>query len=200
MPGPPAWSRLAGVPVFEQRNGIAVHHPRYPAIPRIGMSAAPALLYVAALRAARRLLAAGVQIDAIDAHYVYPDGVAAVCLGRALHVPVVVTARGSDVTLLPDYTLPRRMIAWTIRHADALIAVSASLGARLVALGADPARVSVLRNGVDLAQFRPPPDRAVVRAALGLNGPTLLSVGHLIPRKGHDRVITALSGLPDRYT
>jgi len=200
LPGPPSWARLADVPTVESRGGITVHHPRYPAIPRIGMSAAPALLYVAALRAMRRLRDAGLAIDAIDAHYLYPDGVAAVRLGQALRIPVVLTARGSDVTQLPDFTLPRRMIAWAIRHADALIAVSGALGARLIALGADPARVTVLRNGVDLAQFRPPPDRAAARAALGLVHPTLLSVGHLIERKGHDRVIAALARLPERVT
>jgi glycosyltransferase involved in cell wall biosynthesis len=196
VPGPHAWARLAGVASVEQRHGITVHHPRYAVIPRIGMSAAPALLYVAALRAIRRLRAAGLGLDVIDAHYVYPDGVAALRLGRALGLPVVITARGSDITRLPDFAMPRRMIAWAIQRADALIAVSAALGARLVALGADPARVTVLRNGVDLGQFRPAPDRAAARAALGLTGPTLLSVGHLIDRKGHDRVIAALAMLP----
>src|SRR5579863_1008336 len=156
LPGPAAWTRLAGVPTLEQRHGLMVHHPRYAVIPRVGMTLAPALLYRAALPALRRLLAAGLQVDAIDAHYLYPDGVAAVRLGRALGVPVVVTARGSDVTQLPDYAGPRRMINWAIRNANALIAVSAALGARLVELGAEPARVTVLRNGVDLAQFRPP--------------------------------------------
>jgi teichuronic acid biosynthesis glycosyltransferase TuaC len=197
LPGPPAWTRLAEVPRREQRHGLAVHHPRYPVIPRFGMSPAPALLYVAALRAVRALLAAGLAIDAIDAHYLYPDGVAAVRLGQTLGLPVVATARGSDVTQLPDYAGPRRMITWAIRHADALIAVSAALGDRLVTLGADPRRVTVLRNGVDLAQFHPPIDRAATRAALGVDGPTLLSVGHLIERKGHDRVIAALARLPD---
>ncbi len=196
MPGPSSWTRRAGVPAAEQRHGLTVYHPRYPAIPRLGMSAAPALLYATAARAVRRLRAEGMAIDAIDAHYVYPDGVAAVRLARDLGVPVVVTARGSDVTRLPDYALPRRMIHWTARHADALIAVSSALAKRLVELGADPAKVTVLRNGVDLVQFRPPADRDAARVALGLSGPTLLSVWHLIPRKGHDRVIAALPHLP----
>ncbi len=45
----------------------------------------------------------GSTIDLIDAHYLYPDGVAAVALGRAFGKPVVVTARGSDVTQYPDH-------------------------------------------------------------------------------------------------
>jgi len=196
LPGPRSWTRLAGVPALEQRHGLTVHHPRYPVIPRVGMSLAPALLYAGAVQAVRRLRAQGARFDAIDAHYVYPDGVAAVWLARRLGLPVAITARGSDVTQLPDYPLPRRMIGWAIRRADALIAVSAALGRRLVELGAAPAKVTVLRNGVDLDQFTPPADRAASRAALGLTGPTLLSVGHLIPRKGHGLVIEALTHLP----
>ena len=54
----------------------------------------------------------------------------------------------------------------------------------------------VLPNGVDLAVFRPL-DKDAVREQLGLQGPTILSVGHLIPRKGHDLVIRALTELSD---
>ena len=43
------------------------------------------------------------EVDAIDAHYLYPDGVAAVWLGRRLGLPVVLTARGTDVSLIPRH-------------------------------------------------------------------------------------------------
>ncbi len=194
------WARHAGAPRQETRHGLVVHHPRYPVIPKIGMSLAPWLLYHAVLPVLRRLLADGPPIDLIDAHYLYPDGVAAVWLGRALGLPVVVTARGSDVTQLPDHAIPRRMIQAAIADADALIAVSAALGERLVELGAPRAKVTVLRNGVDVAMFRPPANddaRAALRASLGLDRPTLLSVGHLIERKGHQRIIAAMTELPD---
>ena len=186
------WDRTAGVAPLEQRHGLAVHHPRYAVIPRFGMGLAPRLLYHAAAAALRRLVADGLEFDAIDAHYLYPDGVAAIRLGRDFARPVVITARGSDVTELPDHPGPRRMIQAAIADAQALIAVSAALGQRLEALGADPGRVHVLRNGIDTAMFRPPPDRAAARAALGVSGPTLVSVGHLIARKGHDRTIAAM--------
>lgn len=63
-------------------------------------------------------------------------------------------------------------------------------------LGADPVKVNVLRNGIDLAQFQPL-DHAAMRTALGVSGLLLLSVGLLIPRKGHDKTIAALALLPD---
>jgi glycosyltransferase involved in cell wall biosynthesis len=191
-----AWAAFARAPRAETRHGIAVHHPRFLVLPRVGMNLAPWLLYRAALPAARRLLAAGVTFDAIDAHYVYPDGVAAVWLGRALGRPVVVTARGTDVNLIPRYAVPRRLIQRAIAGAAALVAVSGALRDALLELGAPPEKVTVLRNGVDTTLFRPPADRAAARAALGLAGPTLISVGHLIERKGHHLAVEALAGLP----
>ena len=67
----------------------------------------------------------------------------------------------------------------------------------LVGLGAPSGKVTVLRNGVDTTLFHPPADRDAARAALGLAGPTLISVGLLIERKGHHRVIEAMARLPD---
>jgi glycosyltransferase involved in cell wall biosynthesis len=190
------WSRYAGIPAFEDRHGLTVHHPRYLALPRLGVLSGPWLLHRALRAAARRLLREGRAFDAIDAHYLFPDGVAALWLARELGLPVVVTARGSDTSLLPQYRLPRRLIAEVIAGADGLIAVSEGLRQGLLDLGAAPDRVTVLRNGVDLETFRPPADRAALRAELGLDGPVLLSVGLLIPRKGHDRIIAALPDLP----
>ncbi len=189
------WSRYARIAAREERHGITIHHPRYPVIPRIGMAAAPALMAAATLGFVRQIAAKGPGFDLIDAHFMYPDGVAAAWIGRRLGCPVVVTARGSDVNQVPHYRLPRIMIGWAAAEAAGLIAVSGALKEALVALGVAPERIEVLRNGVDLTLFRPG-DRDRARRALRLSRPTLLSVGHLIERKGHDRVIAAMRHLP----
>ena len=76
-----------------------------------------------------------------------------------------------------------------------MIAVCEALKDVLIDLGIPGSRIQVLRNGVDLQLFRPL-DRTEARQALGLRRPTLLSVGQLIPRKGHDIVIGVLEHLP----
>jgi len=200
---PSRWGRLgdraldARAPAIETRHGITIRHPRYPVIPRVGMSVAPWLLYRAMLPVIRRLLAEGHNFDAIDAHYVYPDGVAATWLGDHFGLPVVITARGTDVNLIPRYTIPRRLIRGAIRDASALVAVSAALNQALLALGAADDKVTMLRNGVQTDLFRPPDDRDAARSALGLTRPTLISVGSLIERKGHHRTIEAMRQLPE---
>ena len=191
------WARYAAAPAAEIRHGISVSHPRYPVLPRIGMSVAPYLLYRAMVPVLRQLLDGGARFDAIDAHYFYPDGVAAVWLGRRFGLPVVVTARGSDIGQIPVYALPRRLIQGAIAGSAAMITVSAALKDALVALGAPADKVTVLRNGVDTALFHPPVDREATRRALGVSRKTLISVGLLIERKGHHHTIQAMTQLPD---
>jgi teichuronic acid biosynthesis glycosyltransferase TuaC len=189
------YSLFAQQPREEIRHGLHVDHPRYPQLPKIGMSVAPLAIFTALLPVLRRQLREGRNFDLIDAHYFYPDGVAAVLLGRALGRPVVVTARGSDLNIIAEYAAPRRWICWSARRADGLVAVSSGLKRRLLALGIVEDRVRVLRNGVDLTLFRPA-DRDTARRALGLTKPTLLAVGNLVSLKRHRMMVEALVGLP----
>ena len=196
------YGRFAATPARETRHGLDISHPRFVRLPKVGMSSAPYTLAWTFLRAARQLQASGYDFDLIDAHDFYPDGVAAVMVARALDKPVVITARGTDINLIPQHAFPRKLILRAAHQADAMITVCEALKDELVALGADPAKVTALRNGVDLSLFHPA-GRDEARAALGLTTEagtrrfTLASVGHLIERKGHERVIGALAELPD---
>jgi glycosyltransferase involved in cell wall biosynthesis len=191
------YARFAKAPRTEERHGILVEHPRYPVIPKVGMTLAPFLLAASCLRHIRRIHEQW-PFDLIDAHYYYPDGVAAAWLGKHLNVPVVITARGSDITLIPRARIARKLITWAARASGASIAVCRALKEQMGQLGIDESRVTVLRNGVDLTRFRPI-ERNVAREQLGIaaRGPLLVSVGLLIERKGHHFVIEALQSLPD---
>ncbi|MEL7485589.1 MAG: glycosyltransferase [Pseudomonadota bacterium] len=195
----PAFGRYASfarAPRAETRFGIAVDHPRYLIPPKIGMRYAPYALERAFISAAEKLRRIGWDFDAIDAHYLYPDGVAAVRAATRLGVPVVVTARGTDVHRIPDFPKPRRDILQAIYSAAHVICVADALKQQLVALGAPAEKISVLRNGVDLETFRPvDPSSAKHRLKLE-NAPLIVSVGQLIERKGHDVLIRAIATIP----
>ncbi|MBC7454782.1 MAG: glycosyltransferase family 4 protein [Massilia sp.] len=193
---PSRYAKFADVPREEIRSGIQVSHPRFIVLPKVGMSAAPLLLANAARPAIGRMIDEGYDFDLIDAHYFYPDGVAAAMLGKYFNKPVVITARGSDITLLPHYRLPRAMIRWAARQAAGVITVCGALKDEMLTLGLDAAHVTALRNGVDLDLFQPV-DRSAVRARLGLTQFTLLAVGHLVPVKAQELIIAALPLLPD---
>lgn len=190
------YGQLVAVPFKECRHGIEVLHPRYPRIPKVGMSIAPRLMVAALAGSVRKLQDDGFRFDLIDAHYFYPDGVAAVTIGKRFSKPVVVTARGADVNLIANYRLPRRQIQHAAEGAAGIVSVSRALKDRLMGLGVPEAKIIVLRNGVDLTRFAPT-DGQVIRSRLGITGSTWLSVGHLIERKGHHLVIEALQAVPD---
>ena len=191
------YATYAAVPRLETRHGLEIHHPRYPVIPKIGSRFAPVFLYRAAKRVLDRMARQGApKFDLIDAHYFYPDGVAAARLAREFDIPLLITGRGTDLTLIPQSPPERAQIQWAGKQASALITVCEDLRQRLVELGEAPSRVVTLRNGVDLTRFSPG-DRDAARKRLGLDGFTLLSVGSLIPRKGHELIIAALADLPD---
>ncbi len=191
------YAQFAATPQFEHRNGLDVHHPRYLLLPKVGMNLAPYAMALGALATVRRLQQEGFDFDLIDAHYYYPDGVAAGLLAKWLGKPFFVTARGTDLNLIPEYKFPRKLILKTASAASGSIGVCKALIDSLERLGADPAKMHTLRNGVDLERFMPEP-RELARQRLGLQtqGEYLLSVGHLIERKGHHIAIEALVALP----
>ena len=128
----------------------------------------------------------------IDAHFAFPDGLAAVLLGRMFGCPVTITLRGSIVRLLALSACTAPSSAGPSTTPPRVLSVSGSLRDVAAGLGIAPARIRVVPNGVDTERFRPR-DRAAARRALDLpaDRPITLSVGTLNEGKGHHRVIGA---------
>lgn len=180
-----------------RRHGIEVAYPRYPMLPRLGVPLQPRCMAWAAAADIARWRRAGWRPDLIDAHYLYPDGVAAAMLAERLHLPFMLTARGTDVNVLARMPGPGRSIRWAAARAAAVITVSGRLRDALVETGVDARRIVVLRNGVDPSVFRPE-DAATARQRLQLPaGPLALCVGNLVPEKGFALAIDVLRHVDD---
>ena len=192
----PGFDKIREVSETRTDGNLSIHHPRYLVVPKVGMTFTPYTLYRTLKKSALGLLTAGKRFDLIDAHYFYPDGVAAVRLANELNIPVCITARGTDLNLIPEYPKPRSMIVDAAMKADGLITVCQALKDRLLEILPVQKDVRVLRNGVDLERFCVT-DRIAARARLGCHRRTLASVGLLVERKGHHLVIEALKSLPD---
>jgi teichuronic acid biosynthesis glycosyltransferase TuaC len=183
------WSpagRLTGVPRADSIDGLPVEHPRVLYVPRVG-HALSAGLYAASMLPS--VLRRRTRFDVLLGSWAYPDGVAAVALGRALGLPTVVKLHGSDIDVLAERPALRRQLALALPRAARVVAVSRALADKAAALGVPRARIDVVTNGVDATLFHPR-DRAAARAALGHAGdarPWILSVGRVEADKGaHD--------------
>ncbi len=177
-----AAARVVDVPSHETIDGLAVTHPRVLYVPRIGHAIAPSLYAASVLPWLWRR-----DFDVLLGAWAFPDGVAAIRLGRLLRRPVVIKVHGSDINVIGQEPAPRRQLARYLPHATRVVAVSRALADAVIALGVAKERVVVVRNGVDETLFAPR-DRADAQRAVGLpvaaDARTIVYVGRLQREKG----------------
>lgn len=136
-----------------------------------------------------------IKFDIIHAHQTWPCGYAAVKLGKVYKKPVVITGHGYDV-----YDLPFRdkkwgtKIIWTLTGADAVITVSYRNKSIIVdRLGIPDEKVFVIPNGFSPAKFpNLPKDLVMDKLEIPCDKKIILTVGNLVPIKGHEFLIKAI--------
>lgn len=197
-PGPlarhPRYQQFRDVPTREFWKGLMVHRPRFWHIPGTsgrfdaGFEARAVLPLLQDLRTA-------FPFDLIDAEFFFPDGPAAIKLGKALGVPVSIKARGADIHFWGNNPATAAQVREAGQQADGMLSVAGALKADMVALGMPEDRIRVHHTGVNLDAFCPI-NRTGAKILLGVRGPLIVSVGALIPRKGQAILIEALTMIP----
>ena len=132
---------------------------------------------------------------------VFPLGL----LGPHLGLPYAVLLHGAEVAIPGRLPVSRQLVSRVLRHSVLAISAGgypAAEAARAVRRRGMPP-VAEIPPGVDLGRFRPLDldERAAARADLGLpaDGPLVVSVSRLVPRKGMDVLIDAAVRLrPER--
>ncbi len=184
----------ATLPVREDWQGIPLYRPRFLHLPKIG-ARYDARVMVRALLPILREIKRDFAFDVIAAEYFFPDGSAAVELGRKLGVPVSIKARGSDINLWGHRADTGPQVVAAGKAADGMLAVSAAMKREMVALGMAENKIRVHYTGVDRALFYVR-DRTQAKQKLGITGPLIVTVAPLIERKGVDLVIASLAQMP----
>src|SRR5262249_28082521 len=151
-------------------------------------------LYLRLLRPVARLRS-HCSVDLIDAHFAHPEGIAAALLGLTFHIPFMITMRGCELRY-QHQGFKKFWMGWAIRKADRVITVSEGLRALAMALGANPALVRTVPNGINADTFFRR-DRTACRRAhqIPKDALMILSAGDLARVKGHHHVIEAVRNL-----
>jgi teichuronic acid biosynthesis glycosyltransferase TuaC len=133
--------------------------------------------------------------DLILNYWLYPDGYAAVRVGRELGVPVVVCAIGSDIRTRND-PFTRRRVQETMMGADAVITVSGELRQQAIAQGVPAEKVTAILNGCDTNIFYPG-EREVARnqVGIGVDDELIVYAGNLLATKGLGELMEAFVAL-----
>ena len=182
----------AQVPVIENISGQRVHHPRYGAIPGFLNFLHPIFMFAPLLQLIKKLDRQE-GIDVINAHWLFPDGVAATWVARRLGKPIVLTALGCDINYYPTLPFRKNMIQHALGLSKHVTVKAASLKQQVVALGVPANDVHIIPNGIDSHYFHIM-DRISARRRLNLpeNGLLILTVGSLDEVKGTRYLLEAL--------
>jgi glycosyltransferase involved in cell wall biosynthesis len=194
----PGYRQKGNLPTEDEWRGKRILRPRFTLFPGILPARNPTAIVRSILPLVRRLHAQK-PFDLIDAEFFWPDGPAAMAIASELGLPFSVKARGADIHHWSTIAGCAPQLGATIGAADGLLAVSQAMADDLIQLGADPSKITVHRTGIDRSLFHvPAQSRTELRQMAGLctEGPLLVSVGALIPRKGQVFAIEALAQIP----
>jgi glycosyltransferase involved in cell wall biosynthesis len=185
--------RSRPIPAEETLDGLKISHPRFFVIPGV-LKWTDWLLMALSIWPRVARMARSCRPDIVDAHWGYPDGVAAFFLSRMLRLPLVITVRGSDINVFLQERMRGAILRYVLRRAERIIAVSDSLKRSLIASGVPESQVIVVRNGIDTDVFVPANSKAA-RESLGLvvNDGLILCIGNLVSIKGQDILLAAFA-------
>lgn len=134
-------------------------------------------------------------IDALNPHWIIPQGFTAAFWRGELGIPNIVSAHGADVAWLDRARLGRRVARYVFSQADGFIADSAYLATRTEQIVGRAIPHAAIPMGVETSVFQPGDRPVALGNATGEK--TLVFVGKLVPKKGVDVLVRALRLLRD---
>ena len=134
------------------------------------------------------------QVDLVHVHSRRGADIWGGLAARKIGVPCVLSRR-------VDNHERAWVVAAKYRLFDHVIAISEGIRDVLISDGLAPGKVSCVRSAVDWERFQQPADKAglVTRFDLSDEAKVIGIAAQLIPRKGHDVLLEALSGLVQRW-
>ncbi|OGJ19909.1 hypothetical protein A3K73_08125 [Candidatus Pacearchaeota archaeon RBG_13_36_9] len=176
-----------GLPEYEEKEGISIHRVKCLRTKKELCHPWEQYTY---LRSAKKFLKEHLKTNSYDichCHFIIPTGILALWLKKKYGIPYIITSHGSDVpNYNPDrFKLMHKFTKPTLRkickNAKAITSPSKYL-AELIKKEIGDYNVKVIPNGIYPDKFTPKKKKKII-----------LSTGRLLPRKGFQYLIQAVS-------
>lgn len=191
-----SYANYAKTPHFDIRQGTAIRYIRYPHIPILGLYSDAYLLAKTLEPKLKKFITQSKENIILIAEYGFPDAYALAMLGKKYKLPVVFTARGSDIAYFSQTSMGQWLVENYEGYISGIICVSENMRKDVIQTGFNEKKTIVIGNGVDHNIFYPQDIRAeVIKDYKITTDKIIVSVGGLIHRKRHDLAIEAISGL-----
>ena len=199
--------RFSKIPFEDNRNGIAVYHPKYFMIPRvifglkflnIYLSIESIFSYLCSRKLADKIVESW-NPDIIHMHGSLSEGWLGKRLKRRYKKPLLVTVYGEDITRLSKEMLSSSITKSNLKESDAIICQSEFLRSEIENIGIRNKKFFIIPMGAKTDRFKPR-DKYKARKILNLpeDKKIALFVGHLVPRKGVEYLIRAIKIISEK--
>ena len=99
------------------------------------------------------------KVDVLHVHYAIPHAYAAymakkMLLDNGIHIPIVTTLHGTDITLVGSHPFYRPAVTFSINHSDRVTAVSESLKQDTLRLFNINKKIEVIPNFIDIDRIK----------------------------------------------
>lgn len=179
------------------RTGVPATWLRYFSLPgSFGLPTAGAFVFARIVGRVRELHRSQ-RVDLVHAHAPLPCGHAALLLSAELGLPYVVSVHGLDAFGTTQVRgragkWSQRISQRVYRSSRRVICISERVREQVLEGVGRKCRTSVIYNGVDPELFLPGKESSTA-------SPVVLSVGNLIPIKGHDLLVRAVASLAAEF-
>ena len=185
------YAQFAQTPVRYNIDGIEVHSPKYPLLPKVSENRHADFMYMGIQRYILNLHKE-IGFDAVNSQWLYPDSVAVGQILKKIDIPHIATGLGCDVNHDTYEPIKGDKILSMLNDCRAVTVVANSLKDELIGHKIVDRKISVIPNGIDINQFKIL-DKKHCRQQLSIDTelPVILYVGRLSVEKNVETLINA---------
>lgn len=178
----------------EKIDNMTIYHPKFFYLPKI-LKFIDFYLYYLSLNSIVSRIIKEKDIEMIDCHWGYPDGIASLFWAKKFNLKIILTVRGNESLCFFERSIRKKICEKKLSQFDHIISVSNELKMKMINhYGIPEHKITVISNGININNFyRIEKKQAQQYCKLDSNKKYILCLSRLSHEKGIDSLLLAFS-------